>query len=518
MIPPGKEPPGGTARTGLGAVQAPGADPDPGREDEAGSWPGVTPAAQWFLRAPAGHSVAGGELPGAAGASLPGREVQDGDLPEPGGAPVAEDPAGLRPGVSGPRAGGTVVLRASRPGSGRRLVAAAVVVAVAVVAVALLTGHGPHFGRAAPAADADGPQVPPAAVTLPTYPGQQQRGVFGTVNRIVASGRTIVAIGSQASDGVVRQQFFASADGGRTWRLAPLRTPDGGPAPLGYAAALLAGGPGGWLAEGPQAIWTSRDGLTWTLAATHGITPRQPGDSVWVVTRTARGFLAAGSGKTAQGSSQAVIWISGDGLTWTRLTAAQLGLAAPGETVTDISYATWRGNATVISGQVTRGGASYSAAWLSTDGGRAWTRVTVPADHGAGGQISGLGADAAGIIAVRAGRSAGGADGVAYFSPDGRTWRYAATVGAGQGWAPGVVKGSDAGFVVTGSTASGQILAYTSTGGGTGWHPAAALGRAAAESVVSATVAGDGAAVAVGYTAPTKISQEPVFLEADSAG
>ena len=38
------------------------------------------------------------------------------------------------------------------------------------------------------------------------------------------------------------------------------------------------GGPRGWLAEGPQAIWTSKNGQSWTLAATHGIDPQQPGD------------------------------------------------------------------------------------------------------------------------------------------------------------------------------------------------------------------------------------------------
>ena len=48
------------------------------------------------------------------------------------------------------------------------------------------------------------------------------------------------------------------------------------------------------MAVGPQAIWTSQNGLSWTLAATHGITPQQPGDWVNVVTNTASGFVAAG--------------------------------------------------------------------------------------------------------------------------------------------------------------------------------------------------------------------------------
>ena len=53
------------------------------------------------------------------------------------------------------------------------------------------------------------------------------------------------------------------------------------------------------MAVGPQAIWTSPTGQTWTLAATHGISPQLPGDSVWVITKTAHGYLAAGAGTRA---------------------------------------------------------------------------------------------------------------------------------------------------------------------------------------------------------------------------
>ena len=108
-------------------------------------------------------------------------------------------------------------------------------------------------------------------------------------------------MGSQTSDGVVRQQFLVSTNAGASWRLAPVQAPGGGQAALGHPATLLAGGPGGWVAVGPQAIWTSPTGQTWTLAATHGISPQLPGDSVWVITKTADGFLAAGSGNGARG-------------------------------------------------------------------------------------------------------------------------------------------------------------------------------------------------------------------------
>ena len=169
----------------------------------------------------------------------------------------------------------------------------------------------------------------------------------------------------------------------------------------------------------------------------------------------------------------------------------------------------------MISGTVTKDGQSYSGAWLSTNGGAAWTRVTIPADHGAAPTISGLGFDASGLIAVRPGQAG---DGISYFSPNGRQWQYSATIGAGSGLTPGVVKGSDYGFVVTGASASGQLVAYTSTGTGANWQPTGTLGRASTGSVVGATVAPAGTIIAVGYTAASPASQQPVLLEADTAG
>ena len=214
-----------------------------------------------------------------------------------------------------------------------------------------------------------------------------------------------------------------------------------------------------------------------------------------------------------------MIWTSADGVTWHRMTATQLGLSAAGETARNISYATWRGNDTLISGTVVVGATSYAATWLSTDGGSAWTRVTVPVDHGASDAISGLAFDGSGLVAVRPGRSASGADdGIAYFSPNGQTWQYTATIDPTGGWNPGVVKGTDDGFVVTGQTADGQIVAYTSTGTGTGWLPTGPLGAASTESVTGATVVPGNTIIAVGGTAASRVSQQPVFLEANAAG
>jgi WD40 repeat protein len=374
---------------------------------------------------------------------------------------------------------------------------------VAALSIALLAGLGTARLSANRGASSARPL---AAGPFGTYAGQQARGVFQTISRIVASGRTIVTTGAQVSDGVVRQQFFASADDGGTWHLAPVRAPGGGQLPLGYAATRLAVGPRGWLATGPGAIWTSRDGLSWTLVATHGIT----GGQVFVLTGTADGFLAAGQAQAPDGKTQAVIWTSRDGVRWQRMTAAQAGL---GGNVLSISYATSRGQDTVISGPLADGA---SGAWLSTDGGQAWTPVTIPAGHGAANTITGLASSSAGLIAVRPGTVG---HGVAYFSPNGRSWQYSATLGAAAGFTPQVVKGSTYGFVVTGTGSAGTYIAYTSTGDGTAWRPTGPLGTTASySSTPAATVAPGGTVIVAGSTAASKTGQQAVLLRASSAG
>ena len=384
--------------------------------------------------------------------------------------------------------------------NGRRVAAVvlptAVLGTVAAVAITLLTGHGPRSAQAKhPVASKPVPREAPRTIGM--YSGQQGRGVFQQIGGVAGYGSTIVTTGAESSDGQVRQQFFVSADSGKSWRLALVQQAGRAQPPLGHAATRIAGGPAGWLAVGPRAIWTSRDGLSWTLAASRGITPRS-GDKVRTLTATATGFLAGG----------AAVWVSPDGTHWTQ---PRVPLAA-GETLRDVSSAASRGPDTVISGTVARGAATYAAVWLSADGGSSWTRVTVPADHGAADGIVGLGSDAAGFLAVRAG-------GVAYFSPNGQHWQYAGTIDAAGGWRPTAVTGSSSGgFAVTGQTAAGVNVAYTSTGPGAAWTPTGSLGATAGESPLSVAVVADGTVVAAGSTAASATGQQGVLLEAKPAG
>jgi protein kinase-like protein len=443
--------------------------------------------------------------------------------PAPGPPPVGARGPGARrtegsllvgpaPRPAGPSGGGIAPIRKrrlTRRVSGLAAAALGAAALAAAVIIVVLPGHTPAAGPAANEGSA-GTAQPGAANALPTYPGQLTRGVFQKIDRIVASGNTIVTTGSQASDGLVRQQFFVSADAGRNWRLAPVQLPGGGPAPLGYPAERIAGGPRGWVAEGGNAIWTSPDGQTWTLAGRSGITPRQSGDSIDVVSGTPGGFLAAGYGETSAGR-QAVIWTSRDGKSWQRLTAARLGLREAGQIPGNIDFAASQGTATVIADR-------SGGVWLSTDDGARWTPVTVPADHGATNSVSGVSFDKAGLILVRPGTGASGAgDGVAYFSADGRTWRYAGTIDPAGGWSPDVVKGSDYGFVVAGHTKS-QYVAYTSTGAGTRWLPTAPLGDTSNGPDFNPALGSDGNVIAAGHTNSTRTGQEGLLIKADTAG
>jgi hypothetical protein len=428
----------------------------------------------------------------------------------------------LEPPVSPPAPNGSLLLDSAPAGTppGRRRVSRrrsiiAATAAVAVAAAAVLLAFELHSKPGHTAADRlAGNQGPGAIQTtaLPAYAGQTQRGVFQTLSRIVSSGDTMVTTGWQTNQGgsVARQQFRVSSDGGKTWRLAPVHLPDGGQPPLGDLAPLIAGGPNGWMAEGPHAIWTSQNGTSWTLAATHGIA-QEPGDAVDVVTYIADGFLAAGHGKTSGGETEAVVWTSRNGVTWQRMTASQLGLTTSGQVAQNISFAASRGNDTVIS--------DNRSVWLSTSSGSAWTLAGVPLDHGAQSAISGVSFDGSGLIAIRPGQAASGApDGVAYFSPNGHTWQYAGTIDPAGGWTPMVVKGSNYGFVVTGPTAHHQSVAYTSPGTGTDWRPTGSLGDASSESNLVPTVAPGGNVVAVGSTNGTALGQQAVLVEADTAG
>src|SRR5208282_4395047 len=165
---------------------------------------------------------------------------------------------------------------------------------------------------------------------------------------------------------------------------------------------------GKWVAVGPGSIWTSADGLTWTLAPSAGM-PLLPGDQISELARTASGFIAVGANVPGgdQANASPVIFLSANGISWRRFGAGQLGLAAGSGRVLDLRYVAVAGKAILIAGDVATteaaGQLSIQAggAWLSRDGGSTWTAATPPAGHGARPQITGVAAVGGGFVLVR---------------------------------------------------------------------------------------------------------------------
>jgi hypothetical protein len=330
-------------------------------------------------------------------------------------------------------------------------------------------------------------------------PGQ---GIAQTMGRVASFGGTTVAVGSQAGGDIPRAQFFVSHDNGSTWDLAAVSAPGGGAPSPGHAAQLVAHGPDGWLAVGPDAIWTSATGQSWTLASSAGIVPSDAGDQLSVLTATGGGFLAAGQ-NPAEGT--AVIWTSPDGRHWQRTTAAQLRLPAGGNTVADLTSAAVSGGGILLAGHVIPpAGGRVAATWLSTDDGQTWKWAPVPVSHGATGALAGIAASGAGLVAIRPGRSSPGssaaaqANGVVYVSADGMSWRYAATLTAPNGVQLGMVQAGPGGFVALGRGPAGAMGAYVSPTGLT-WGAVIPFGPAP-PSVTGATVTAGGTVVVTGST------------------
>ena len=390
------------------------------------------------------------------------------------------------------------------------------VMAMIVIGVAAVVLAGADSGRSTPPPAVGSAGFPPAALAGGDFVVTDDgRGIDQILGRVASDGDEIVAVGSQTGARIARAQFFFSPNDGGSWSMASERTPAGGPPPPGYAARLVAGGHGAWVAVGPSAIWTSPDGRTWTLTSTAGL-PLRPHDQISVLKRTASGFIAAGSNVPGGDAAKAgpVVFLSANGTSWQRLDAAQLGLAAGAGRVTGIRYAAAYGNEILIAGDVVTTVTSHgrtensetSAAWLSGNGGTTWRLVVRPA---AQAQISGEAVTRDGFILVQP-ATAGGTPAVAvYRSPDGRAWTRTATLSTPAGFRTGFVSGGPDGAVVSGQ--AGRVLTAFVSADGASWRQTPAFGTAASEAVSGVTVAAGGTVVVTGTSAPAADSRRPLI-------
>ena len=476
-----------------------------------------------WQRAQAAWLAVGAEWSGAASApvgsvsSRPGtRAPRSRTRPAPARRPQARLAPARRPRIR--------PAPARRPPGSRPLIAARwssrnrqfLLVAVAVVLVLAVAGGGYAWYQAGRL----GPRTYPAAQTGQLAAGPAAAtgaGVFQSLTEVASSGGTVVAVGRQSGGDLSRAQFYVSTDNGTSWQLAPVRAASGGQPAPGHPAQLIVAGADGWLAVGPHAIWTSKDGRSWTLARTTGVTPIDSGDQVQLLIRTATGYLAAGQ-NTAEGAG--VIWTSPDGLHWQRETAAQplLEIRHGRGTIVTITGAAAHGPDILLSGQVDpwyeSAGPHNDVTWLSTDSGQTWKSVSVPVSNGASTGLTGVAAAGSGFVAVRPTATGHSRGGVVYTSANGSSWHYATTLGSASGLKLTAVDGSAVGYSVLAQGSRGQLFGFTSTDGKR-WDKAGNFGSAPGTTTGS-TVTGSGVLIATGATSH-RAGQQP-FLGVAARG
>jgi hypothetical protein len=313
--------------------------------------------------------------------------------------------------------------------------------------------------------DTGEPSLPGAAwtrirATEDTLGGPGAQGMRG----VTVGGPGLVAVGSESVDGDSDAAAWISADG-LTWTRVPHDEANLGGRNGQTMRAVVAGGPGlvavGYESSGQDsdaAVWTSVDGSTWTrVPHDEAVFGGDNSRAMTAVVAGGPGLVAVGYDSANQGwagmDANAAVWTSPDGIAWTRVPNAEVF----GDRLWQIMNAVTRGGPGLVA--VGHDGAvnDYDAAvWTSTDG-IIWTRV-LPDEAVFGGsdvqEMSAVAAADSGLVAVGYRRGAGGYDAAVWASVDGLTWIRVSpdrTVfgGLGSQGASGVVAGGP-GFVAVG--------------------------------------------------------------------
>lgn len=356
-------------------------------------------------------------------------------------------------------------------------VAGVVVAALIAGGVVLLTGGG----------GAKKPSIPGARLAGGLFAIDSAARTDGRdqeLLNVTAAGSTVVAVGGEFNTDY-RAEFFVSTDGGRSFRLGDVRTPDGQEPPYGDIPRRVAGTAGAWVALGNSpdgtVVWTSNDGTSWTRQPDDVGSAFNRPDRIGRIVKTRSGFAAVGdtSAKGDYSDASPVVWLSRDGRRWDRHSADQLGISANGRPVSLIDAASV-GDVIVAHGWSTGSGSTpEDLTWRSGDGGRSWTPFTVPKPKGATGL--GVTSTPGGFIAARnvAGTTGKGSHkkplftGVVLASPDGLRWSRAGTIQVPGYYGLRLISGSDRGLAALIDT--GHDLTVVRSADGRAWNAAGTL-------------------------------------------
>ena len=235
-------------------------------------------------------------------------------------------------------------------------------------------------------------------VSSEAFGGERNQIMWG----VTAGGPGLVAVGAEGFDAAV----WHSSDG-ITWVRVPHDEANLGSEGRVVMRSVTVGGPG-LVAVGAEeigadsraAIWTSGDGLSWSRVPNDESAFGGDGfQAMFAVTAGGPGVVAVGGEQAAEGSNAAV-WVSADGLVWSRIPHEAAAFGGDGSPVMFGVAAT--GDGVVAVGADPQPAEGAETVWTSQDG-VTWSRVAVEGsvpDPRAGLVMFAVAARAGGWVAV----------------------------------------------------------------------------------------------------------------------
>lgn len=286
--------------------------------------------------------------------------------------------------------------------------------------------------------------------------------VPGTENlgSVAHGGAGWIAVGYNVSGGPEVPVLVTSSDG-VTWRAITGTEAFTG---AGIYLNAVAAGKDGYVVVGQQieggrrfaAIWWSPDLRHWAraglneTAGLNGTAGSRTVTDIYGVTAAATGFVAVGWNGGAP-----AIWTSGAGVSWQE----QAFSRPESGPVAKLIYAAANGDNVVAVGNASlQGGGDAPFAIVSSDGGRNWRQVLLPAPAGFG-VVTALTATSGGFVLAGATGPGKHPHPVIWTSPDGLTWSAPASANGGQVITALAVSADSAqGHTAQGHTAQGHAV------------------------------------------------------------
>jgi len=258
-------------------------------------------------------------------------------------------------------------------------------------------------------------------------PGGLEADGWQTMKAVVAGGPGLAAVGTSAP-GLHRDDAAVwTSVAGLSW----VRVPDDSGIFTGAGdhqmADVVAGGPGfvavglvGSMDDGVAAVWTSEDGLVWSRVAHDDEVFGGDGwQFITGVVLSPSGFVAVG-GDGSGDDLDAAVWTSPDGLVWTRVVDTDGARAGSGDQA--MVSVTSGGPGLVAIGREKIGSDFDSVVWVSPDG-VSWTRIdTGDVFGGPGDQVVARVAGVRGRLMAVGYERVEDRDAQVWDSTDGLTW------------------------------------------------------------------------------------------------